>query len=318
MRWLKRLFYLLLLLFIGLNVVIYNHAYKFTHFVEKDIPKFKATYAQDLGTWQDKAKLGLFGIETPKSKNTTTPRYKYEAVTLRDSLQLSAWWIPARTSRPKGTVILFHGYNSRKSAVLGPAGIFRSLGYHTFLVDLRAHGDSEGLTTTIGYYEAEDVKEAYDYVKEKYPKYPISLFGTSMGSMSILKAQHDYQMDIEKIVIECPFESMRTAVTTRFENMKIPTLLMPDLLLFWGGIQNNMSAFQHDAKIYARKVTTPVLHIYGKEDARVRLSETAAVYTALASKDKELLVIPEAGHEYMSGHFAKEWTAAVSKFMKKK
>jgi alpha-beta hydrolase superfamily lysophospholipase len=316
MRWLKRLFYLSVILFLLLNVVVYNHAYNFTHFVEKDIPKIKATYADDLGTWQDKLRLAIWGVETPKSKNKVDPTDKFEAFTISKNPQLHTWWIPTKKRKPKGVYILFHGYSGNKSGVLTQSKILRKLGYHTFLVDMRAHGQSEGLATTIGYHEAEDVKAAYDYIKVYYPKLPVGLYGTSMGAVAILKAQHDYQMDLSSMIIECPFQSMYTAVTTRFENMELPVVGLPEMLLFWGGLQNKMDAFEHDATIYAQKVTTPTLHIYGKKDARVRLAETSAIFDRLAGK-KKICIIPEAGHEYIADYFKKEWTAAVWDFLEK-
>jgi alpha/beta superfamily hydrolase len=49
--------------------------------------------------------------------------------------------------------------------VLDESAGFRQLGYNTLLVDFRAHGNSGGNTCTVGYYESEDVKLAYDYIK---------------------------------------------------------------------------------------------------------------------------------------------------------
>ncbi len=315
MRWLKRLFYFAILLFVLTNVVLYNHAYNFTHFVDKDIPKLKATHAKDLGSFTDKLKLAFWGIEVPKSQNTSLPDSTFEAFTFGANPRLHAWWIASKqVPKAKGVVILFHGYGGNKTGLLEPARVFRQLGYHTFLIDFRGHGDSEGVQTTIGYHEAEDVKGAFDYVKTYYDDLPITLFGTSMGAVAILKAQHDYQLEVDKIIIEAPFSSLKTAVYSRFQNLEMPQILLPELLLFWGGLQNNMSAFEHDATIYAQTVTVPTLHIYGKKDPKVRLEETRAVFNALAGKRK-LVILEEGKHDNITKDVPKEWTKAVWEFM---
>lgn len=313
MRWVKRLIYFFILLFILTNIVVYNHAYNFTHFVEKDIPKPNATHAKDLGSFTDKLSLAFWGIQSPKLKNKISPDSTFQTFTLGNNPRLHAWLIPTK-KEVKGVVILFHGYSGNKSSQIPPARVFRKLGYHTFLIDFRGHGDSEGGQTTIGYHEAKDVKLAYDYIKRYYEDLPITLFGTSMGAVAILKAQHDYQLDIKNIIIEAPFAALSDAVNSRFENLGIPQVILPELLLFWGGLLGDMNAFEHDATIYAQKVTVPCLHLYGKNDPKVRMKETKAVFNALAGK-RRLKVLKNAAHDNMMIDDPEVWTATVWEFL---
>ncbi len=316
MRWFKRLFFLTILLFILLNVVIYNHAYNFTHFVDKDIPKLKATTAEDLGDFKTQLSLAFWGIETPKLPNTTKPDTTFEAFTLSKNPQLHAWWIKTPDSLPKGIVILFHGYSANKASLLEPARVFRKLGYHTCLIDFRGHGNSEGNETSIGYYEAEDVKATYDYIKLYYPDLPTILYGASMGAVSVLKAVHDYQLKPNRLIIEAPFGSMKDAVLSRFENMGLPTQVLPDILLFWGGMQTNMNAFKHNTVAYAQKVTIPTLHIHGAKDPKVRRHETDAVFNALGGM-RYLSILENCAHDNLMLDDPKAWTAAVWDFLEK-
>jgi alpha-beta hydrolase superfamily lysophospholipase len=312
-KWLKRLFFLFLFLFISSNFVLYNHAYYFTHFVDKDLPKVTS---QTIGSKSmlDKIKLGIFGVEIPKPRNSITPDSTYKAVTLGSKPQLHAWMIQTHLP-PKGVMILFHGYSVSKSSLLGRAKVLRRLGYHTFLVDTRGHGDSEGFQTSIGYYEAEDVQTAYKYIQLYYEDLPISLLGTSMGAVSILKAVHDYGLSAEKIILECPFRSLSDAVYSRFENLKIPTFVLPELLLFWGGIQNNMDCKAHNSLTYAKKVSLPTLVIYGKKDEKVRRQEVDNIFNALASTEKRLAILENSGHDHLMADDVKAWTKEVWAFL---
>jgi len=310
---LKRLFYLFLFLFISTNFALYNHAYYFTHFVDKDLPKITSQTIASKSI-VEKIKMGIFGIEIPKPRNKVSPDSAYTSIIIESSPQLHAWMIPTHLP-PKGVMILFHGYTGSKSSLLDRANVFRKLGYHTFLVDSRGHGDSEGLQTTIGYYESEDVQRAYEYIKGHYQDLPISLFGTSMGAVSILKAVHDNQLQAEKLILECPFRSLSDAVYSRFENLKIPTFILPELLLFWGGIQNDMDSKAHNSLDYAKKVTIPTLVIYGKKDPKVRRQEVDDIFNALASTEKNFLLLENSGHDNLMADDALRWTKEVWAFL---
>ena len=104
----------------------------------------------------------MVGINTKKKKNEVTTDSTFKTVYLKtkDSLKLEAWYIPVDNA--VGTVLLFHGHGGNKSGVIKEAQGFEKLGYNTFLLDFRAHGNSDGNTCTTGYDESEDVKLAYD------------------------------------------------------------------------------------------------------------------------------------------------------------
>lgn len=313
-KWFKRLVYLSIFIFISSNVVLYNHAYYFTHFVDKDLPKVTSQTIQVM-SMTDKIKLGLFGVEIPKPLNKVSPDSTFKAVTLGSNPQLHAWMIPTSVP-PKGIMILFHGYSASKATLLERAKVLRKLGYHTFLVDARGHGDSEGFQTSIGYHESEDVHTAYKYIKLYYDDLPISFLGTSMGAVSILKALHDYSdIQAEKLILECPFRSLSDAVYSRFENMHIPTFVLPELLLFWGGIQNDIDSKAHNSVTYAKKVRIPTLVIYGKKDPKVRRHEVDDVFNALMSDNKKLAVLENAGHDHLMADDVTGWTTAVWDFL---
>ncbi|BDS13508.1 alpha/beta hydrolase [Aureispira anguillae] len=310
-KWIKWCFYLFILLFIGSNFIIYNHAYYFTHFVDKDLPKLTSEEI-DKKTFWEKIKIGVYGVEIAKPRNKIQPDSSFKTISLGKSPRLDAWWIPTSLP-PKGVVILFHGYSANKSSQLEQARVLRKLGYHTFLVDFRGHGDSEGFQTSIGYHEALDVQRAYQYIRT-YHDLPISLLGTSMGAVSILKAMQDYQLDVEKLILECPFGSLKDAVYSRFENLNIPQVLLPELLLFWGGIQNNMNSWEHNAVNYARSIKVPTLIIYGEQDPKVRKHEIDAVFNAL-SNQRRLSIFKNAGHDHIMQDAPQAWTKAVWSFL---
>ena len=311
-KWIKRLSIAALLLFGLLNFIIYNHAYRLTHFVDKAVPKLNTEAIAKKSFWE-KSKLAIMGTENPKLSKQRMPDSLFKAFTIGNHPRLHAWWTETNTAA-KGVVLLFHGYNSNKSSMLNRSRVFRKLGYHCLLVDFRGHGNSEGVVTSIGYHEAEDVHTAYRYIQTYHQNLPIILMGTSMGAVSILNAVSKYEMQLKKLIIECPFESMRTAVESRLDQLELPTAVLADLLLFWGGIQNNMDCTAHNAAKYAAKVKVPTLMIYGQKDPKVSRSEIDHVYQALKGS-KQLEVIENAAHDQLMEDDPETWTKVVWAFL---
>jgi hypothetical protein len=309
---LKILLSSLLVLFIVINIITAFHAYKFTHFY--DIGEVIKIKNEDKTGW-DKTKEILFGINAMKQKNSA-PDSSFEKVIIKtkDDIKLQGWYGKTMDTA-KGTVILFHGHGSKKSAVTDEAASFRKLGYHTFLLDFRAHGNSGGNTSTIGYYESEDVKLAYDFIKEKGEK-NIVLWGISMGAAAVTKAMNDYPLHPSKIILEMPFASILQAAEGRIKMMGLPPEPLATFITFWGGTLHGFWAFGMQPSEFAKKITVPTLLQWGKMDPRVKQAETAAIYTSLAGP-KELVVYETAGHESLCDKEHEKWMGAVDGFLNK-
>ncbi len=301
-----------LLLFAGINVILYNHAYHFTHFAPAGTQKTGRPESLGLG---EKLSLAFTGVRNPKPVNTTLPREPYRVVHLQNERKnrLEAWLIEAKGGR--GTVVMFHGYTSTKSQQLTEAAAFRELGFSTLLVDLSGHGGSGGHVTTIGYYEAADVAAAYEYARKRDRR--VILYGVSMGAAAILRAVPAYGLQPDALVLECPFATMLQATRNRFRLMHLPEYPMAELLVFWGGWQNDYDAAGHNPADYARQVRVPVLMMYGLRDRRVIKPEVETIYRNL-SGPKELVYFKDLEHQSYCQKEPRRWRAAVGRFLSRK
>lgn len=304
---LKRIGWCLLIIFLLMNVVAAFHAYRFTHFSNTSEAKTKSNGLSFGG----KLKALLFGINNPRPQNKTIPKHPYETVLIQSNKKIECWYIKSDSSR--GTVILFHGYGGEKSSMLRQADEFLNLGYNTLLVDFMGSGGSEGNQTTIGFKEAQEVKSCYDYIVSK-GETNIYLFGTSLGAAAILKSIHDYLLPLAGIIIECPFGSLYKTTCARFNSMGVPSFPMASLLVFWGGVENGFWGFSYKPQEYAKKVTCPVLLLYGEKDEKVSRGEIDDIYANLQGK-KYLTTFPLAGHEDYLVRYREEWKQEVAKFL---
>lgn len=296
-------------LFLLLNIVVICHAYKFTHYYDAGAVVIKSQ--KEKTSW-DKTKELLFGFNAVKQKNIA-PDSSFKTIYLRtkDNLQLEAWLINVPSA--KGTVALFHGHGGKKSGVLKEAYTFQQMGYNTLLLDFRAHGNSEGNTCTIGYKEAEDVKLAYDYLKQQGEK-NIILWGISLGAATITKAINDYGIAPQKIILEMPFGSLPAAVEGRVKMMGLPVQPLSMMLTFWGGIENGFWAFNLKPSEYAKKIQCPVLLQHGSNDPRVTVTETKEIFDNITSQ-KKWVEYSNSAHESLCTKEHDKWVTEVSVFL---
>lgn len=292
-----------------MNIIAFFHAYKFTHFTNNNSEKTKSP---EKLTSLEKIKTLFFGVNNPKPKNVKLPTQNYEVIKLKSNKEIECWLV--RNEKPKGTVILFHGYGGEKSSMIDKSNEFIKMGFSTLLVDFMGSGNSEGNQTTIGYKEAEEVKTAFDYIKEKGEK-NIYLFGTSMGSVAIMKCINDNKIKPKGIIIECPFGTMYQTVCARFNKMNAPTFPMAGILLFWGGIQNGFWGFSHNPTEYAKNINCPTLLLYGEKDKSVSRNEIDEIYENLKGI-KNLNVYKKTGHENYLIKNKVEWNKNISEFIK--
>lgn len=301
----------ILALFVLVNIITAFHAYKFTHFYNNGDITIKAP--TEKSGW-DKTREILFGINAVKKKNTVTADSAFQIIYLqtKNDLKLEAWYIPADNAI--GTVCLFHGHGGNKSDVYKESVEFRKMRYSTFLLDFRAHGNSEGNTSTIGYNESEDVKLAYDYIKNKGEK-NIVLWGISMGAAAVSKSISDYGLTPTKLILEMPFGSILQAGEGRIKMMHLPAEPLAMLVTFWGGVEHGFWAFNMKPVQFVKKINCPVLLQWGVNDPRVTRGEIDDIYNNIPTA-KKLVVYESCGHESLCKKETEKWKAEVSAFLK--
>lgn len=298
------------------------HAWKFTHFYD-DPALRKPSEPGLLAT----TSFILAGNKIPRRLNDSVPSVPFTTVPLStdDGLELQGWSIPcfgfyedslatlrSTMNYHKGTVILFHGHASCRSAILPEAKAFLKMGYHVFMIDFRAHGNSGGEQCMIGMKESADVKAAYDYVVKSGEK-NIILFGVSMGAATVTKAINDYHITPSKVILEMPFGSMLQATRGKLAIMGLPGAIAP-LLTFWGGTLNGEWAFNYQPANYAQQFSCPVLLQWGRNDPRVTMAETNAIYNNIKSS-KKLVVYEQSGHESLLKKEPVKWFENVKLFL---
>jgi hypothetical protein len=104
----------------------------------------------------------------------------------RDGLTLFGRFVPGKNH---ATIILLHGLGGSNVDMFLHAELLVQAGYGVFLVDLRAHGSSDGDTSTYGLREADDVLGAVDYLLTRVDVngQKIGALGISLGAQAALR-----------------------------------------------------------------------------------------------------------------------------------
>lgn len=136
----------------------------------------------------------------------TLRKYKvvYQPVNLltEDGIRLSAWYTPPKNG---AVILLAHGYGDNR-----PEWVYEMLakkGYGVLAWDARAHGESDGKISTIGYLEVLDVKAALDYALAQPNVKHIGAWGGSMGAATLIRATARFPQ-IEALFVDSSFDTL--------------------------------------------------------------------------------------------------------------
>ena len=295
------------------NLLAYQHAHAMLHFSEQGERTDKP---EALSLWQRISVL-VTGVNIPKPLNATTPDdygllYETHRFGASNEIELEAWYIPKAAA--KGIVLMFHGYAASKATLLPEAQALNELGYETLLVDFRGSGGSSGYETSVGFYEAEDVVAAVEYVQRELGKERVVLYGQSMGGAAIFRAVAEKGVKPERIIVEAVFDRMVSTVANRFRSMGLPAYPGTQLLIFWGSIINGYWGFEHNPVNYAAQVENPVLVLHGTDDERATLEQGQAVFEQIRG-EKRFESFEGVGHESYIKADGLKWKEVVAQFL---
>ncbi len=140
----------------------------------------------------------------PQGKTLRKYKIDYRSVDLltQDGIHLAAWYTPPQNG---AVILLAHGYGNKR-----PEWVYALLArkkYGVLAWDARAHGESGGDISTIGYLEVLDVKAALDYALAQPGVEHVGAWGGSMGAATLIRAAARFPQ-IEALFIDSSFTSL--------------------------------------------------------------------------------------------------------------
>jgi fermentation-respiration switch protein FrsA (DUF1100 family) len=265
----------------------------------KTLPRPKGTDPAIIDEFADRAKMDEYAVRmAPVGEWLEAQPQEHIFIRSRDGLNLHAIYIPAE-SPSKKLVLLHHGFTSHAVDNATHAYFFHEQGYEVLLLDLRAHGESDGKYVGFGVLDRFDTLEWVRYGRERFGEdVQIVLHGTSMGGATVLMALGlpEIQGTVSAVIADCAYTSPSDIFAHVIrKDYHLPPAPIIKLNGLYSGFLAGYRFNEYSTLNALRNNRVPVLFIHGKEDKFVPTWMTQQNYDDCPSK-KRLLFVENAGH----------------------
>lgn len=255
-------------------------------------------------------------LRFPYNPGQLDMKYMSFAITTEDSLTLKGWYIPAR-EKEAYTLLLIHDFNESKITLLDVAKGFYDRGFNLCLVDLRAHGESEGEKSTLGFLEARDINTILDSLEKKIKLSGLAVLGMGMGAaIAIKSASMDTSKRIKVIVLQSTFNNLPKYIELYSEDKwgliskVFYSVMLRQLQYQLGYNLENMNITK-----MAKKIDRPMLFIVGNKDEVIPYKYSREVYDSSSSFKKDFWLVNGATHYTIKEIAEEEYFNKISVFV---
>lgn len=251
-------------------------------------------------------------MPAPAATGNPEPALRARSLTF-DSVsgaKLSGWF--ASGTSGAGAILLLHSVRANKRSMLPRAQFLSALGFSVFLVDLQAHGESEGDRISFGHREAADVRASVEKLRELAPGERLGVLGTSLGGASVLLS--DVQPLLNAVVLESVYPTIEDAVANRlYMYFGVVGPWLSPLLLAQLSTRLDVAPAQLRPIERISLLRCPVLIVNGTEDRHTTIQEARRLFDA-APAPKELYALIGAAHVDLHAYGGKEYERRIGGF----
>lgn len=207
-----------------------------------------------------------------------------------DGLKLHGWYLPAKSTKPRGTLLFLHGNAQNISTHIRQIWWLPQKDINVFLFDYRGFGKSEGEPTLEGlqldFAAALKTLFALPGVEDK----KVIVYGQSLGAaLAITHLAHsNYRNNINSIIVEGAFTSFRKVAQEALDKWWLTWAFQKPLSLT---ISDQFRPIDDIALLSP----TPLLIVHGRNDNIINEHHAHALYRA-AKDPKHLWFVTNIGH----------------------
>lgn len=219
-------------------------------------------------------------------------------VQVEEEVCLSCRFFPVGLENP--TILFFYGNGETVAGYDSIAPIYNRVGVNFFVADYRGYGGSDGVpafSTMLS--DARKVQiTLWQMLTASGYKGPRFVMGRSMGRHAAFELAANPAEDLKGLIIESG---------------------RPGLGNFTRGLDPEVSKkFQDDYLEKVLSIELPVLVIHGQMDEMAPLKDAVGMYQEFVSPDKQLLIIPGAGHNDLMDIGFTEYFSTIREFVSPK
>ncbi len=251
-----------------------------------------------------------------------------EFIEMSDGYEI--WYREDPIEKPKGIIVITHGFAEHASRYDHVARHLNRYGYHVVRYDLRGHGrnrDRGHLDRFESYLE--DLEEIVGKVAKKYPNVPLITFGHSMGGLiTAIFGIENPEMSCAQILSGPALGSLPSAEKLKPGTMKLLSQIAGGIKLknpvgegicgkrqvYIDYINDPLVLHRASLRLYyqflfrgvellgegAKRYRLPCLVVHGKEDPIVPVEISRWFHEEIPSQKKDLIVYDGLYHEILN------------------
>jgi len=234
-----------------------------------------------------------------------------------DNLMLSGLLV--KRQKATANVLLCHGYKSSKELMYSMIRLFPQ--WNILLFDFRAHGQSEGKVTSIGYHEYKDVIAAAQFFKNTIDgkkQLPLIILGISMGGAATLKAASLEQHLCDALVIDSAYAKLSTTVLESFSlRTGLPYYPFFPLIKVMFHYFARCNVYDMNPVECVSLVKQPILFIHSCNDAHTPPQHSVTLFAHAHNKHSKLWIGPHCRHGYLHTYYPELYSNKIKRFVDK-
>lgn len=233
-----------------------------------------------------------------------------------DGLQLKSILFKSNAKEQKGTIILIHGIRSSKESNYSLAKRLVDSSYNAVVVDLRAHGQSEGMYCTFGFREKEDISILIDSLDRRHNlSKHIGVWGHSLGGAVALQSMA-VNNKIKFGIIESTFSDFDSIVHdyTRY-HLGFDLPFLTEYLIRQAGSIAHFNPEDVKPRLYARNIHQHILMVHGDCDKKIDMKYCGINFASIPGQEKRRITIKGAKHSNIRTVGGEEYIQQVFGFL---
>ena len=208
-----------------------------------------------------------------------------------------------KVDKPKAMVIFLSGIQKPSvTTFFGHGKMLKDNGYGSLLVEMRAHGESDGEVIGLGFKEYIDVKAAVKHIEDKYSEIPIVVYGVSMGGATAINSIGEIE-EIDGLISMSAYASWEDVFYDNMISMDAPKAyakLQKPFLKIYTTFKYGLKSLSISPKNEIKKLgDRPALLIHSKEDSQISFKNFERIMEN-APDHVETLIIEGDNHMILS------------------
>ena len=203
------------------------------------------------------------------------------------------------------------------------ADVYSKCKHNILVIDVRAHGLSDGKCQTGGIKESDDLILWIKLINERYNIADFTIHGICVGGATAIYAYSKLKNEgsglLKRIVTDGLFKSYYELFKAHSMAYKAPSATLPAIyvVFFLLFILAKVRLFKESPIKYMKDIDIPILFIWSAIDKFSIKQNSVELFEACASEHKEVRFFPKGRHSHVRASQKVEYDELITKFLQK-